>query len=151
MNILPLGKKMTIAIDVDGTVADCTLVDFNKADTDPNELMKAMPIKGALEAVRKLHKEGHTIVFHTARNKASREVTKAWLTKHGFPFHYIETDKLVAHVYIDDRAINGCSWKRVMKDLKNPNLPGKMAREKSNRRMGEASIKVASESKMTKK
>jgi uncharacterized HAD superfamily protein len=136
MNILPLGKKMTIAIDVDGTVADCSQVDFNKADNDPNELMKASPIKGAVEAVRKLHREGHTIVFYTARNKASRAVTKKWLTKHGFPFHYIETEKLVAHVYIDDRAINGCDWKRVMKDMKNPNLAGKLARERSGRKVG---------------
>ena len=92
--------------------------------------MKAMPIKGAVEAVKKLHRQGHTIVFHTARNYGGKEATRKWLKKHGFPFHHIIMDKFVAHVYIDDRAINGCNWKRVMKAINNPKLPGKIARSK---------------------
>ena len=128
MNVLPLGKKLTIAIDIDGTVADCSMVDFDKVNKDQNELMKAKPIKGALEAVKKLHRQGHKIVFYSSRDHGSKEMTKRWLKKHGFPFHHIEMEKFVAHVYIDDRAINGCNWKRVMAEIKNPNLPGKIAR-----------------------
>jgi hypothetical protein len=37
-------------------------------------------------------------------------------------------EKFVAHVYIDDRAINGCDWQRVMKEFKKPSLPGRIAR-----------------------
>ena len=48
MNFLPLGKKLTIAIDIDGTVADLSGIDFDKADADPNELMKATPRPGAV-------------------------------------------------------------------------------------------------------
>lgn len=129
LNMVPLGEKLTIAIDVDGTVADSAAVNFNKVDKDKRELMKAKPIKGALEAVKKLHKEGHIIVFHTSRNYGSIETTKKWLKKHGFPFHHLVMDKFVAHVYIDDRAINGCDWKRVMREIKNPNLPGRLARK----------------------
>ncbi|GAG34215.1 unnamed protein product, partial [marine sediment metagenome] len=33
-----------------------------------------------------------------------------------------------AHVYIDDRAINGCDWKKVAKELKRKDLPGAIAR-----------------------
>ena len=44
MRVLPLGEKLTIAIDLDGTVADCTDVDFDKVDKDPNELMKAFTL-----------------------------------------------------------------------------------------------------------
>lgn len=128
MKVLPLGKKLTIAIDVDGTVADSSNVNFQKAQGEPYEYMRAEPISGALEAVKKLFEEGHTIVFHTARSGNSKEATKLWLEKHGFPFHYIECDKLVAHVYIDDRAISGYNWKRAMKEFKMPNLPGKVAR-----------------------
>lgn len=128
LNVVPLGQKLTIAIDVDGTVADSSAVDFNKVDKDPCELMKARPIKGAVDAVTKLHKEGHIIVFHTSRNYGSIEATKKWLKKHGFPFHHIVMDKFVAHIYIDDRAINGCNWRRVMKEIRKPNLPGKLAR-----------------------
>jgi predicted secreted acid phosphatase len=130
LNALPLGKKLTIAIDVDGTVADCSKVDFNKVGKNPCELMKAKPIKGALDAVKKLYRQGHKVVFHSSRNHGSKEVTRKWLKQHGFPFHHVEMEKFVAHIYIDDRAINGCSWKRVMKEIKNPNLPGKLARKR---------------------
>ena len=128
MNVLPLGKKLTIAIDIDGTVADCSMVDFDKVDKYQLELMKAKPIKGALEAVKKLHKEGHKIVFYSSRDHGSKEMTKKWLKKHGFPFHHIEMEKFVAHIYIDDRAINGCDWVRVLREVNKPNLPGKIAR-----------------------
>ena len=130
MKALPLGKKLTIAIDIDGTVADYSAVDFTKANDNPKELMKAMPIKGALKSVKKLHKQGHTIVFYTSRDNSCKKITEKWLKKHGFPFHHIEMEKFVAHVYIDDRAINGCDWNRVMKEFKNPNLPGKIARKR---------------------
>lgn len=130
LNAVPLGEKLTIAIDIDGTVADCSKVDFRKVNKDPTELLKARPKKGALSAVKNLYKKGHTIVFHSSRNYGSKEVTKKWLVKHGFPFHHIEMDKFVAHIYIDDRAINGCDWKCVMKTIKKPNLPGKLARKR---------------------
>ena len=130
MKVLPLGKKLTIAIDLDGTVADCTDVDFDKVDKDPSELMKAKPIKGALESVKKLHAQGNTIVFYSSRDHGSKEVTELWLEEHGFPFDHVELEKLVAHIYIDDRAINGCDWELVMKEVERSDLPGKLAREK---------------------
>jgi len=130
MNVLPLGKKLTIAIDIDGTVADCSMVDFKKVSKTPRELMKAKPIKGALEAVKKLYLQGHKIVFYSSRSHGSKTATKKWLKKHGFPFHHIEMEKFVAHVYIDDRAINGCDWKQVMRQVNSPKLPGKIARSR---------------------
>lgn len=130
MNVLPLGKKLTIAIDVDGTVADSSTVDFSKVGRKPSELMKAAPIIGAVEAVKKLYRQGHKIVFYSSRNHESRRVTLWWLKKHGFPFHHLEMEKFTAHIYIDDRAINGCSWNRVMEEIKKPDLPGKLARKR---------------------
>ena len=130
LNALYLGKKLTIAIDVDGTVADCSQVDLGRVNRHPDEFLKAMPLKGARQAVKLLYKEGHIIVFHTSRNYASKQVTRKWLIKHGFLFHHIVMDKFVAHVYVDDRAINGCNWKRVIRSIRNPNLPGRIARRK---------------------
>ena len=130
MKALPLGKKLTIAIDIDGTIADCSKIDFNQVGKNPDELMKAKPIKGALGAVKKLYRQGHTIVFYSSRENASKEVTRRWLKQHGFPFHHLEMEKFVAHIYIDDRSINGNSWKRVMKEIKKPNLSGKLARKR---------------------
>jgi len=130
LNAFSIGKKLTIAIDIDGTVADCSKVDFRQVNKRPDEFLKAEPIKGALDAVKRLYKDGHTIIFHTSRNYGSKRATKKWLIKHGFPFHYLIMDKFVAHVYIDDRAINGCNWQRVMKAIREPNLPGRIARRK---------------------
>ncbi len=129
-NCIPMGKKLTIAIDIDGTVADSSLVDLSQIDKNPEEFMKAMPIKAALKAIKKLYNSGHIIVFHSSRNHRSEAITRKWLKKHGFPFHHIEMNKFVAHVYIDDRAVNGCNWKQVMKQLQKQDLPGQIARRR---------------------
>jgi len=126
-----MGEKLTIAIDIDGTVADPSEVDFYKADEDPYEFMKAKPIKEALEAIKKLHAEGHTIVFYSSRKKYTRKATEEWLKKHGFPFHHLEMRKFLAHVYIDDRGIDGRDWKMVMGLLETGSLPGQLARSRN--------------------
>ena len=73
--------------------------------------------------------EGHKIVFYTSRDSSSKGATKQWLKKHGFPFHHVECEKFVAHVYIDDRAISGYDWGRAMEEFQILDLPGKIARE----------------------
>jgi len=130
LNAVPLGKKLTIAIDIDGTVADSSMVDFRRVNKDPAELFKAKPKKGALRAVKSLYRKGHIIAFHSSRDHGSKAATRKWLLRHGFPFHHLIMDKFVAHIYIDDRAINGCDWKHVMRTIKKPNLPGKLARKR---------------------
>jgi uncharacterized HAD superfamily protein len=126
---LPQGKRLIIAIDIDGTVADCSRVDFGKVDKNPNELMKAKPKKEALAAIKELHRQGHKIVFYSSRNHDSLLVTKKWLKKCGFPFNHIEMDKFVADIYVDDRAINGHDWKRVMEEISRFRLLGMKARK----------------------
>lgn len=129
-NCIPMGDKLTIAIDIDGTVADSSPVDFHKAAYDPFEFMKARPIEGAADAVRLLYEQGHKIVFHSSRTMASKAATEAWLRKHGFPFHHLEMRKFLAHVYIDDRAVDGRDWRNVMKQIDNAKLPGFIARQR---------------------
>lgn len=73
LNAVSLGEKLTIAIDIDGTVADCSKVDFGKVNRSKNEFLKAVPINGALAAVKSLHKQGHIIVFHSSRNHAKQK------------------------------------------------------------------------------
>lgn len=129
-NCIPMGDKLTIAIDIDGTVADSSPVDFYRAENDPFEFMKAIPIEGAVEAVQALYDQGHKIVFHSSRTLSSKEATEAWLQKHGFPFHHLEMRKFLAHVYIDDRAIDGRNWNAVMRQIDNAELPGFIARQR---------------------
>jgi len=65
-------------------------------------------------------------LFFTPRGiAASKKITEKWLKKYGFPYHHIEMEKFVAHVYIDDRAINGCNWKKVVKELKRRIYPAR--------------------------
>ena len=70
LNAFPIGKKLTIAIDIDGTVADCSKVDFRQVNRRPDEFLKAAPIEGSLEAIKRLYKDGHTIIFHTSDRKS---------------------------------------------------------------------------------
>jgi hypothetical protein len=42
---------------------------------------------GALETLNKWYDQGHIITFFTSRLEAHREVTEAWLKKHGFKYH----------------------------------------------------------------
>jgi len=128
MKFLPLGRKLTIAIDVDGTIAHSSHIDFTKVDKNLDELMQAKPIKEALKTIKRLYKQGHKIVFYSSRSKRSKKVTEKWLKKHDFPFHHIEMEKFAAHVYVDDRAINGRDWKKVAKERKRKDLPGAIAR-----------------------
>ena len=130
LNAIPQGKELTIAIDIDGTVADSRGIDFSKIDREPLALMKAKPIVEARRVIRKLYKAGNKIVFHSSRPECRRQVTAKWLRKHGFPFHHIEMRKFAAHIYIDDRAINGRDWKRVVKEMKGSRLPGSQAKKK---------------------
>ena len=41
----------------------------------------------ALDTLNKWYEEGHIITFFTSRTEDHREVTEAWLNKHGFKFH----------------------------------------------------------------
>lgn len=124
INTIPSNGKLVIAIDIDGTILDSGNIDFSNANKSPNELLKARPIAEARRVVRKLHKAGHRIVFHSSRLECQRKATEKWLKKHGFPYHHLELRKFAAHRYIDDRAINGRDWKRIMAAIKDPGLPG---------------------------
>lgn len=130
LNTIPQGKGLTIAIDIDGTIADSRGINFSKADNDPHEIMKSKPIPAALRTIKRLYRAGHKIVFYTSRRECLRKATLQWLRKHGFPHHYLEMRKFVAHVYIDDRAIRARDWKHIAKELKDPTLPGRRARKK---------------------
>lgn len=122
LNTIPSQGKLVIAIDIDGTIADSRRVDFENANKSPQEVMKAKPIAEARQAIRKLYKMGHKIVFHSSRLECQRKPTVLWLKKHGFPYHFLELRKFAANLYIDDRAINGRYWKRIVKEMKDPTL-----------------------------
>ena len=130
LNTILSSGELVIAVDIDGTIADSRMVDFSNAFKSSGELLKAKPITEAQRVIRKLYKMGHKIVFHSSRLECQREVTEKWLKKHGFPYHHLELRKFAAHIYIDDRAINGRDWQRIVKEMKDPALPGNVAKKK---------------------
>ncbi len=78
--ILPEEVK-NFLIDIDGTITE------DVPNEEPERMATCVPFEDALETMNKWHDEGHIITFFTSRTEAHREVTEAWLDKHGFKYH----------------------------------------------------------------
>lgn len=68
-------------IDIDGTITD------DVPNEEPERMATCLPYPDALETLNKWYSEGHLITFFTSRTEEHREVTEAWLKKHGFDYH----------------------------------------------------------------
>lgn len=93
---------MTIMVDLDGVI--CT-------EERVFDRPLATPIRGAKEALAALRAAGHTIIIYTARGWAEYRVTKQWLDDHGMSYDAIHMGKPIAHLWIDDRALQFKNWK----------------------------------------
>lgn len=94
---------------------DNTLVTY---PTIPKDYSSVKPIDKMIQLVRKLHKDGHTIVIATARRMLTHhhnvgaviadigKVTIDTLAKFEIPYHELIFGKPIGDVYIDDRAFN---------------------------------------------
>jgi uncharacterized HAD superfamily protein len=97
-------KDKVLAIDIDGTI--CT-----EERTFDRPL--AVPLPGAVQALKKLKRNGNTIILWTGRGWEQYRVTKAWLDRHGFPYDQILMGKPVVNLIIDDRARQFQSWSQL--------------------------------------
>ena len=109
---------MRICIDIDGTI--CPVKNLTESYGD------LAPLKGAVEKINLLKRQGHYIIFCTARHMKSCDsnIGKVvalqahtlieWLKRHGFVYDELWFGKPYAHVYIDDKALrfNG-SWDEI--------------------------------------
>lgn len=80
------------------------------------------PVEGAVEAIRRLRRDGHYIIIFTARHMATTggnvgqvlarqgEVTLRWLGEHGVEYDEIFFGKPFADIYIDDNGFRFQSW-----------------------------------------
>jgi hypothetical protein len=94
--------------DIDGTI--CTLTDGN--------YLFAEPIRSRIVVINDLFKEGHEIIFFTARGMKTfennvdnaknkwGELTKKQLDDWGVSYHKLVLGKPAADLYIDDKGIN---------------------------------------------
>ena len=72
--VLPNGVKNYL-IDIDGTVTE------------------DVPYEGSVDMINTWYDDGHIITFFTSRTDEHEIVTKQWLDKHGFKYHYLLLNK----------------------------------------------------------
>jgi uncharacterized HAD superfamily protein len=78
--VLPNDVKNYL-IDIDGTICD------DIPNEEPERMATAELYPDALITLNKWYDEGHVITFFTSRIEEHRQVTEAWLEKHGFKYH----------------------------------------------------------------
>jgi uncharacterized HAD superfamily protein len=100
-------------IDIDGTICD------DIPNEEPERIGDAQLYPDALEIVNKWFDEGHIITFFTSRLEQHRQVTEAWLAKHGFKYHGILFGKPRGGNYhwIDNHIVRATRYEGKFTDL----------------------------------
>jgi hypothetical protein len=112
-------KRLTIAVDFDGTLCEYAFPGIGKQTEDQIELM---------DRLKELRVDGHKLILYTCRgdNKDYPCLTDAvnWCKEKGLEFDAINENipefikksgpspKPVADIYLDDKALNVSSWKQ---------------------------------------
>ena len=78
--VLNAGRKNYL-IDIDGTITD------DVPNEEPERMSVVLPYNGAKDTLNKWFDDGHVITFFTSRTEDVRDITEAWLNKHGFKYH----------------------------------------------------------------
>ena len=110
--ILPENVKNYL-IDIDGTICD------DIPNEEPWRMIDAALYPDALEILNKWYNEGHIITFFTSRTETHREVTIAWLEKHGFKYHGLLMGKPRGGNYhwIDNHMVRATRYEGRFTDL----------------------------------
>ena len=110
--ILPEGIKNYL-IDIDGTVTE------DVPNEEPERMVTCEPYPDALDILNKWYDEGHIITFFTSRTEEHREVTEAWLDKHGFKYQGLLMNKPRGGNYhwIDNHIVRATRFKGKFTDL----------------------------------
>ena len=100
-------EKKTFIMDIDGTICTNTF----------GEYVNAVPFYDRIEAINKLHKMGHSIIYFTARgmgrtNNDAKEASRRFfdftfdqLVSWGCFFDSLRLGKPAGSYYIDDKAM----------------------------------------------
>jgi len=117
----PAIPKKTLAVDFDGVIS------YYKGFKGKGVF--GPPIEGCREMLNDLIKNDWTVIINTTRSETPD--IKAYLNLHNIPYHHINFNpenvrqqlsdtKVVAHVYLDDRAVrfNG-NWKEAAEQIMN--------------------------------
>ena len=74
-------------IDIDGTVTE------DVPNEEPERMATFLPYEGSVDMINTWYDNGHIITFFTSRTDEHEIVTKQWLDKHGFKYHYLLLNK----------------------------------------------------------
>lgn len=91
-------ELLWIGVDLDGTLAEPLWTPQNPT-TAIGEPIRRNVVK-LNEAVRR----GYKPIIHTSRPWTDYEAIESWLVQHQIPFRGIVPGKLLAAIYVDDRA-----------------------------------------------
>ena len=94
-------KNKTIAVDIDGTIC-------SEERTFDRPL--AVPLEGAVEALKLLKKNNNIVILWTARGWEQYKVTTKWLHDNNFEYDQLIMGKPIVDFFIDDRARQFKSW-----------------------------------------
>ena len=100
---------MKLIIDIDGTIC-----------TEEKQFSRALakPLEGAVDAIKRLKSEGHTVILYSARTWAEYEMTVDWLNNYHIPYDQLILGKPQGDVWIDDRAYRFSTWSKILEVLK---------------------------------
>ena len=100
-------------IDIDGTITD------DVPNEEPERMSVVLPYAGSVETLNKWYDEGHVITFFTSRTEEVRDITEAWLDKHGFKYHGLLMGKPRGGNYhwIGNHIVKGTRYSGVWADL----------------------------------
>jgi hypothetical protein len=96
---------MKLVIDLDGTICS-EEKQFSRAI--------AMPIKGAIDALKLMKAQGYTIIIYSARTWAEYEMTVDWLARHGATYDQLILGKPQGDYWVDDRALQFTDWETIL-------------------------------------
>jgi hypothetical protein len=115
--VLPEGITNYL-IDIDGTVCD------DIPNEEPERMTTAAVYPDALRTLNKWYDEGHIICFFTSRTEAHRNITEAWLQKHGFKYHSMLMGKPRGGNYhwVDNHLVKATRYKGKFTDLVDKNV-----------------------------
>ena len=106
-------------IDIDGTVCE------DVPNEEPERMVTAKPLDGAVESIRQFYEEGNIVTFFTSRTEEHRVVTEEWLDRYGFTYHGLLMGKPRGGNYaiIDNHLFVAChyqgDWAEVKSEMTN--------------------------------
>ncbi|HRO75900.1 MAG TPA: hydrolase [Crocinitomicaceae bacterium] len=127
-------KKLTIAVDFDGTLVEEKYPEIGKEKED------------AFEVLIRLHNDGHRLLLWTYRHGRTLREAIEFCKQKGVEFYAINKNfpeeeydtsvprKLLADIYIDDRNIGGMlEWEEIYRLITNKMLDKKAKQQKKSK------------------